>query len=116
MEAKKVNVWDNNKQKDLINKRNHFQNSMIEYFDLREKHPFVMEYDDKGFKSPMWIVKMCSDFSIEINKNRIDNGFDAIKISDVISKETYASGHSDYHSKFALYCAELCLIKENKTD
>jgi len=44
-----------------------------------------------------------------VNKERLDQGLALVTIESVERVETMAEGHSDYSSKFALYCAELAL-------
>jgi hypothetical protein len=51
-------------------------------------------------KKPNYVVRMCEDLLSEIDNPKVD-------LDMVFSKEQYASGHTDYHVKFALYCWEL---------
>jgi len=54
-----------------------------------------------------WIVFERTTMWKTVNTERKHRGLAAIDIADVERVERLAVGHSDYSSKFALYCAEL---------
>lgn len=56
-----------------------------------------------------WIQNERRVMFTEINAQRISRGKSPITLQELINVESMASGHSDYSSKFALYCAELVL-------
>lgn len=49
---------------------------------------------------PNYVVRMCEQLHKQINR-------EDVSIEKVLRVEQYASGHVDYHTKCALYCAEL---------
>lgn len=44
-----------------------------------------------------------------VNQERASRGLPPVSLADVMRVESFACGHVDYSSKFALYCAELVL-------
>jgi hypothetical protein len=65
--------------------------------------PDAMERDSRFPCQPRYVVDM-GERVLEVihSVGRTD-----VTLEDVMRKELMASGHSDYHSKFALYCTEL---------
>jgi len=63
--------------------------------------------EDKVHKVPVYVVRMCESLAKAIKAN----GNPDVTVAEVISVELNASGHSDYHRKFALYCFELAQKK-----
>jgi hypothetical protein len=50
-----------------------------------------------------------------VNRERIAAHLEPVTMADIQRVETWACGHSDYSSKFALYCAEIALgVKEQQ--
>lgn len=58
---------------------------------------------------PDWVLHERRVMRDAVNAVRIDAGLAPVAIAAVERVETMAVGHSDYSSKFALYCAELAL-------
>lgn len=58
-------------------------------------------------KEPEWAIHELNVMFAEVNRRRAENGLAPISLVDVQKVESMACGHSDYSSKFALYCAEL---------
>ncbi len=56
-----------------------------------------------------WIDRERKVMFDEVNNQRALRNKSPMNLADIIKIETAASGHSDYSSKFALYCAELVL-------
>lgn len=91
-----------------MEKHNQIQEKRAAYFKIIEK--WLTDRDDgkipnwhvrdEELKVPKYVADMCRDINSHMGNNKLDQ---------IMSKETCASGHSDYSSKFALYCAELDL-------
>ena len=56
-----------------------------------------------------WSMLECGVLIVEINRRRECLRKVFVKIEDVERVQRMAHGHSDYATKFALYCAELVL-------
>lgn len=56
-----------------------------------------------------WVVFERERMLAAVNKERGRRGLPRLAVGDVERVERLAVGHSDYVSKFALYCAELAL-------
>lgn len=57
---------------------------------------------DLDYKAPRYVVRMC----MAIQSAALERGA-RLDLPRVMKAETLASGHSDYHRKFALYCMEM---------
>ena len=60
----------------------------------------VRPLQETGFGIPMYALRLCRRLHAII-------GREDVSLRDVVMADTCASGHVDYHRKFALYCAEL---------
>ena len=58
---------------------------------------------DPTHKVPVFVARMCERLAAMCT----EYGVAPISVKDVLLQESMASGHSDYHRKFALYCREL---------
>ena len=58
---------------------------------------------------PDWVLRERRLMRDLVNIERLCEHLPALPITAVERVETMAEGHSDYSSKFALYCAELAL-------
>ena len=56
-----------------------------------------------------WVLHERQTMCDIVNAERTRGGLRAVAIADIERVETMAEGHSDYSSKFALYCAEIAL-------
>lgn len=56
-----------------------------------------------------WIIDMQLAMLAETNRLRDLQGLTPVGLKDIEDVEQMALGHSDYASKFALYCAELAM-------
>jgi hypothetical protein len=63
---------------------------------------------DPRHQKPKYVVRMCERLAALCR----DMGAPWVQLEDVLKKDSLASGHSDYVSKLALYCAELLLPNE----
>jgi hypothetical protein len=54
-----------------------------------------------------WVVYERQVMFNAVNVERAANGLNPIAMKELVMAETMTTGHSDYTSKFALYCAEL---------
>lgn len=68
----------------------------------------------KEFEWPEWLDHERNAMLEEVNLQRSIRGKIHISLDELIRIETNASGHVDYSSKFALYCAELVLDDPRK--
>lgn len=63
---------------------------------------------------PAWCLHEMNVMLEEVNRRRTASGLPEITLQDVQKVESQACGHSDYTSKFALYCAELTFMNEKE--
>lgn len=68
--------------------------------------------DNDGSGLPEWIAYELGVMHGMVNQLREELGLPPVGIEQVEAVEQQAVGHSDYSTKFALYCAELVLSKE----
>jgi len=66
---------------------------------------------NEKFPELEWVVYERQVMFELVNEERKQNGLEPIQIDDVLKVEIQATGHVDYTTKFALYCAELTLQK-----
>lgn len=81
--------------------------SIIDAALAKQRSEPVDLHEDKVHKVPVYVVRMCESLVKAIKAN----GNPDVTVAEVISVELNASGHSDYHRKFALYCFELAQKK-----
>lgn len=55
---------------------------------------------DPVHREPCYVVRMCESLVTAIGETSVD-------LTKVMRMERCASGHTDYHTKLALYCREL---------
>tara|TARA_B100001105_G_scaffold140966_2_gene112947 strand:- start:2728 stop:3033 length:306 start_codon:yes stop_codon:yes gene_type:complete len=58
---------------------------------------------DQEHGVPVFVSRMCK----QLAEVCVERGQRATTIKDVLRLDMLASGHSDYHTKLALYCREL---------
>ena len=66
----------------------------------------VLRYDGNGEEAEWEAMERLAMLSA-VNRARRLFESSAVQLADIERAETMACGHSDYPSKFALYCAEL---------
>jgi phosphopantetheine adenylyltransferase len=59
-----------------------------------------------------WVIYERETMHRAVNEARAERGLAPVPLAAVERVESLASGHSDYSSKFALYCAELALQEQ----
>ena len=74
----------------------------------------VVQNQRRGVPSEVWVPREREFMLNLINTARSEEGRPPVAIEDVERVETFAMGHVDYTSKFALYCAELVVHTEVK--
>lgn len=62
-----------------------------------------------GYPELEWAAYERGVMHEEVNRVRAESGHEPVPLTLVERVEGQAAGHSDYSSKFALYCAELAL-------
>lgn len=70
----------------------------------------VLETAQKGraaCKDLSWIETERMTMFNAVNSERIKRGLDPIDLKAIMRAENFACGHTDYSTKFALYCAEI---------
>lgn len=69
-----------------------------------------------GYKDtvPEWNLFEMTAMRDIVNREREKNKLPLITLLDIRRVESMACGHSDYSSKFALYCAELTQLKPDQ--
>lgn len=60
-------------------------------------------------QQPQWVLYERQQMLEAVNVERLTRGLESASESDVKRVEQMAEGHTDYGSKFALYCTELAL-------
>lgn len=88
-----------NNPKNMSVIRNKYLSIIEKWLSIRnncESHQMYIEDEELGV--PNYVAHMCRE---------INNSMGGDKLSEVLSIESLASGHSDYCSKFSMYCAEL---------
>jgi hypothetical protein len=78
------------------------RDSILATLSAQQEHRH--EYDCNG-----WIAAERRVMHVAVNEWRVQLGRPPIDIAAIQRVEQWACGHSDYSSKFALYCAELVL-------
>jgi hypothetical protein len=68
-----------------------------------------------NLNEPEWVIAERKAMFETVNAIRAKHGFPDIDMMDILSVERSATGHSDYSSKFALYCAELCFVQKEES-
>lgn len=85
--------------RDLIASKESFFEAIGEALATRGKA--AGDYDqDSVYGVPRYVARMCESIVGLIGRSDLT-------VKDVLHVERLAAGHSDYQSKFALYCAQL---------
>lgn len=88
---------------------------MLEVFHkAAKKRPEMLDVipdplDEDGFMIPEWVVYERQCLLKAINEKREELGLEPIEEKQVLRVEQMACGHTDYASKYTLYCTELAL-------
>jgi hypothetical protein len=90
----------------LLELRDQLQKLLIETAKERKKRPEFVK-DAKGWNVPAWVLHECHVMCEAVNRARSERGWAPVTEADIAKVETFASGHVDYASKYALYCAEI---------
>lgn len=81
-----------------------------ELIDLRNRFlAQLTEEQDKRGQDLSWIEREEQFMFDLVNDERTRRGLSPIALEHVLMRARWATGHVDYSSKFALYCAELAL-------
>lgn len=87
--------------------RNRILDKLVDAVAERKARP--EEITTENGREFAWIVHERETVFNAVTQERAKLGKAAIPITEVIRVERMAVGHSDYTTKFALYCAELVL-------
>lgn len=85
-----------------------------EAFAVRRLHEELREvlagvHAKRDTRTPAWVLAELQAMCDAVNVIRLERGRPLVTVQEVERVETGALGHTDYASKFALYCAELAL-------
>lgn len=81
--------------------------------ERKKRQDMVQDTDSPYSKeNPGWVLFERRTMLDEVNRLRAEKGQTPVTPRDIIKVENQALGHSDYSSKFALYCAEISLGKD----
>lgn len=69
--------------------------------------------DPNGFVVPEWVLYERRQLLSAINLERLTRKLEPVMESQVFRVEQMACGHTDYATKYPLYCAELALGMTN---
>lgn len=61
------------------------------------------------WREPAWALHERQIMCDEVNRLRATRGRPPVTTKDIMKVERCAAGHSDYSSKFSLYCAEIVM-------
>jgi hypothetical protein len=87
--------------------RDRFRAVLAKAMEQRDKRPdFVDTMDGPELE---WVLYERVVMLDEVNRMRAERGYPKVDSYLVLRAERMACGHVDYHSKFALYCAEIVL-------
>ena len=75
----------------------------------RDARPDLIKTEEYPFTECAWALYERTRMMDEVNAVRKEINKPPVEMRDVTWIENMAAGHSDYSSKFALYCAELAL-------
>lgn len=73
----------------------------------RELHELLCSEAEKRNERSDWVEKERGALCDAVNRHRARLGKSPVVLGDVERVETMACGHTDYGTKFALYCTEL---------
>ncbi|WP_157831590.1 hypothetical protein [Microbacterium hominis] len=90
---------------DVHEARQRLLTALLEEADLRSSRN---GFDDESGELE-WVVSERQRMLAEVNGIRRSTGADPVTAEQIKNAERPAIGHSDYATKFALYCAELAL-------
>lgn len=62
-----------------------------------------------GSSAPCWVVHEAEQMRDQVNRIRARGGLDPVELEHILDIERTTAGHSDYASKYALWCATLAL-------
>lgn len=80
----------------------------------RSKRPDMVEDPaNPGWREFAWIQFERNTMFQTVNEHRSSAGLPPVTLKQIRHVESQASGHSDYSSKFALYCTELALGEDH---
>lgn len=93
--------------------RDRFQALLTKTAKDRNKRPeMVPDPDDDHripWREPAWSLHERQVMCDEVNRLRVARGLPLVTTKDVMKVERCAAGHSDYSSKYSLYCAEIVM-------
>jgi hypothetical protein len=94
------------KYEKLMALKERFETIISKWLKIRDesKDMFWYEPSDENKHKPRYVMRMIREINDEMPTPMLDK---------VNSVETRAAGHTDYFSKFALYCAELHMYGES---
>jgi hypothetical protein len=86
----------------LLKTRDKFSKIIIKHLNDRDDKPDLDNYmsSEEYPHLPKYVLRMIKDINSKMPNNQLEN---------IMGMEQFASGHTDYSSKFALYCAEIYL-------
>lgn len=85
--------------------------SLQKVFDLAVKERSKRNAQEKlgDETQPGWVFFEREAMCTEVNRQRSARGLKPVSLLEVLRAERMAVGHSDYASKFCLYCADLAV-------
>lgn len=77
--------------------------------ERKKRQEMVEDPLDPGWKTFGWILFEREQMHKAVNAERARRGLMAADVKFIARADRLASGHSDYFSKYPLYCAEIAL-------
>ena len=89
-----------------------FKTLLVEAAKDRDKREQFLPRADGTGTEPAWVIHERKLMHEAVNQERAKRSKKPINMTDVKRVEQLALGHVDYAHKYALYCAELVLCRE----
>lgn len=77
--------------------------------DRHKREAWIPRVGEPGWTEPGWVAYERDLMFAAVNRQRSARGLEPVFLKEIMRVEQFAVGHSDYMSKFTLYCAELAV-------
>jgi hypothetical protein len=97
-------AWTSQDQRDFMGLHKQFENVLSDAQKERSKRPDTVMLG--GRREYAWVIFEREALFNAVNRERSARGLPGVTLQKIMLAESMASGHSDYTTKFALYCPE----------
>lgn len=77
--------------------------------ERRKRSEMVEDPLDPGMMTFGWVIHEREQMHAAVNAERVRRGLAPVGLRPIFRADQMAGGHSDYSSKFPLYCTEIAL-------